>query len=94
MCNNDDKGLTQYSSSLYMNGVMEQFWGEQRPIWVWTRMAARPIPSWLTEPGMMREEVARRSEDIGVVVDGGITGEVDGKRPANGVPYIPSRLGS
>ena len=25
MCNDDDKGLTRYSSSLYMNGVMAWF---------------------------------------------------------------------
>ena len=29
---------------------------------------------------------------IGVVI-GELTGAVDGERPANGVPYIPSRLG-
>ena len=57
-------------------------------------MAARPIPNWLTEPGMIQEEEAQRSEGIGVVGNEGITGEVDGERPANGVPYIPSRLGS
>ena len=29
-----------------------------------TRIVAHPIPRWLTEPGMMREEVARRSEGM------------------------------
>ena len=33
------------------------------------QMAAHLISSWLTELGMIQEEVAQRSEDIGVVDD-------------------------
>ena len=61
-CNNESKGLTRYSSLLNMKGVMERFWGEQCPVWVWTQTAAQLIPSWLTEPGIIREEVVQRSE--------------------------------
>ena len=63
-CNNEDEGLTQYSSSLYMKGVMAQPWEVRCPVWPWTWTVARPIPSWLMEPGMMWEEVAWWSEGM------------------------------
>ena len=56
MWNNEDKGLTRYSSSLYIKGVMALLALVWLPAWPRTQTAAWPMPCWLMVPGMVQEE--------------------------------------
>ena len=56
MWNNEGKGLTQYSSSLNMKGVMAQPWLVWTPACPQTQTAAQPMPRWSVVPGMVQKE--------------------------------------
>ena len=54
--NSEGKGLTQYSSSSYMKGVMAQPWLVQDPVCPQTRTAARPMLRRLVVLGIVQKE--------------------------------------
>ena len=56
MWNNEGMGLTQYSSSLNMKGVMAQPWLVQDLACPQTQMAAWPMLSWLVVLGIVQKE--------------------------------------
>ena len=60
--NNKGKGLTLYSSSLYMKGVMAQPWLVQDLVCPQMQMAAWLMPRWLVVLGMVQKEEGIRGK--------------------------------
>ena len=54
--NNESKGLTRYSSSLNINGVMACLWLVWDPVCPQTQTAVQPMPRWLVVLGMVWKE--------------------------------------